>query len=192
MTTAMFLQTTQTILNEEFSVFLRRIQARADDHRVFAAEAILSKNDRKAQDDLVISRQLEEAKNALGRQVLVGSIQCTKVPQESLSKSQTDWRYGGLGVTYLDRRIQRETDAATFADVIQEIGCEKISALNLRMNYLPLVGRQLHRLAHQRYQMQIEKRGEWFIVTHSSAARKKALLDRIKNLLELDLVAELV
>ena len=184
-------QPVQLILSEEFFLLQKRLRAREDDYRIAAAEAIMNGDDSKAEALLTPIKELVGVRKAFDAQAPVGQIVDKALPVMPAG-SQTPWKRSGLAVTLFGRRIQGWNDACTFANAIQGIGCEKVAGLGLTMNYLPLVAKELRRLSHQRYSMQIEKRDDWFIVTHCNTTRKKQLLYQIKRRLGLDLLAEIV
>lgn len=95
-----------------------------------------------------------------------------------------------LRVTVEDRLIQSHDDATTFASAICVIGCDKVAALGLVLNYHPLVSTEYQRLPHQRYAMQKIRCGDWIIVTHCSTVKKKELLHRIGVRLGISVLAE--
>lgn len=82
--------------------------------------------------------------------------------------------------------FQRPTAASTFADVIEELGLEEVSRLGFKLNRLPLVDTRLH----SRYAQ--ERRGSFFIATHSSTKAKQQVLERIANALGRSIKVEIV
>ena len=179
---------------EELLRLVQRLQIREDDHRLVLAEDILEGEDSKAEDGLKLVTELKGLRRAIANEATIAqSIQLASDALKGIrDDSGAQWRRRGLGVTLNGQRIQGWNDCSTFADAIQAIGCERVASLQLSINYLPLVGRDVRRLSHQHYRMQMRKRGDWVIVTHSSTSRKCELLHRIRNRLGLRLTAEIV
>ena len=191
---AIYTPSTQTLLRDELHILGRRLQVREDDERVAAAEAILSGNDSDAETYFQRIREIANIRETV--MSFLVPTKSTAIEPISNAISPPVVPFGvvlsshGLGVTIGGTRILGYSDAAVFANAIHELGCEKVMELGLTMNYLPLVSKELHKLVHQRYSMQTERRGEWFIVTHSNAQRKRELLAQICRRLGLSLKVE--
>lgn len=71
------------------------------------------------------------------------------------------------------RVVQRPTAASTFADVIEQLGFESVRKLGLAVSGVPLIDIKRHDKYNQ------ERRGPFFIATHSNTKTKKELLEQI-------------
>ena len=181
---AIYSSSTQAMLCDELAQFVRRLQEREDAVRLAAAEAILSGND---SDAGALLRQIREI-SSFRRNIntTLAPLMPLKIEpkQENVSTPVSTTsivlpEHGLRVVNIGGKQISGHSDAATFANAVQEIGCARVAKLGLFLNYVPLVSKELHKLSHQRYHMQTESRGGWFIVTHSSTKRKRELLKRI-------------
>jgi hypothetical protein len=86
-----------------------------------------------------------------------------------------------LAVSYGGKIYSRHHNCDVFADVIQEIGLERVARLDVRLNGQPLVSRQAsnHRAP--------KERDGWHVETHCSTVTKVGLLTQIKQKLALDM-----
>lgn len=172
------------IIGTEVSELLSRLAKKEEATRISAAVAILGKQDAEAELLLRRTRDLVKVKEIFSKQATLALSLPTHTSLPTVPSHFANERHG-LSVIYEDRLFHNRSDAGTFADAIHAIGCERVASLGLRMNYHPLVCDKFQRLQHQRYRIQIERRSEWIIVTHSSTRRKKELLDQIARLLRI-------
>jgi hypothetical protein len=84
------------------------------------------------------------------------------------------------------RVIQRPTAAKAFTEVIQVLGLEKVKALGLMVNGIPLVDSAPHPKYGQ------SKLGSWYVCTHSNTKTKKQQLKAIATALGQDILVEIV
>jgi len=88
-----------------------------------------------------------------------------------------------LAVTYPGgKRIEHRYAYETFLEVIENVGPEKVAALNLSWVGLSLVSR-----TKDDYYNQHEIKDGWLVVTHSSTNQKKKQLEEISKALNLNL-----
>ena len=181
---------TQAILREELALMQKRIQVREDDCRIALAEAVMNGDDAHIESLLLPIRELTAVRKSLAATQPI--LLVAPPPPASVAPPTPHPKAYGLCVTISGSPVRGWTDAAAFANAIQQIGCEKVAALGLTLNYLPLVANEFRRLAHQRYRMQVERRDDWYIVTHCSTAKKRSLLYTISSRLGVDLIAKVV
>lgn len=178
------------IIELEMAALHSRLACREDDMRILAAEALLDKCDMVAGG---LVRQIAELKTI--REQLAAQLARAELPSFHDLAHEThaigSSVVPGLRVTLFDRILQRQRDAYTFADAIEMMNCEKVSALNLQLNYHPLVSRGFQRLPFQRYSVQREHRGGWVIISHCSTYRKKELLEQIARMLKVPIRVEI-
>jgi hypothetical protein len=87
----------------------------------------------------------------------------------------------GLSVTTSDGRyIHCTTAAETFVRALESAGVERVRALGLRLNHLPLI----NTVPDTNYQQ--ARSGKYLIGTHCNTAKKKEMLDDIGRRLHLD------
>ncbi len=185
------------IVQEELAHLKARLQWREDDIRLAAAEAIMDGDELKASALLPTIRELVVLRNAIGLHFPI-SIDAKPTPSITPTLSRPaptaviGYKVFGLRTFLTGVKIEGRTDACTFADAIQAIGCQAIADLRLAANHCALVSREHQRppFGMYRRRMQIRQRGEWYIVTHSSTARKAELLREIARRLKVDLVVE--
>jgi negative regulator of replication initiation len=92
-----------------------------------------------------------------------------------------------LVVTMPDgKKIDHNTAAATFAEVIEKLGTEQVKSLEHKVNKIPLISTSKHSKYKQR------KSGQYYIITHSGTKAKKALLEKIASDLDIQLKVEIV
>jgi hypothetical protein len=95
----------------------------------------------------------------------------------------------GLSVTFPDGNYICEKKAAfTFIFTLDKIGFNKIEDLNVTVRTLPLVSKQ--KINHPTYQEHFYN-GYW-VVTHSSTAEKKEILENISKSLGLDINIKII
>jgi hypothetical protein len=84
------------------------------------------------------------------------------------------------------RIIQRPTAASSLADVVEEFGLDAVRKLGLTVNGVPLVDLKPNGKYNQ------EKRGSFFIITHSNTKSKKELIETIAKQLRKSVKVEIV
>ena len=95
-----------------------------------------------------------------------------------------------LRVTMPDGKVIVHNKAKdTFIDVIKEIGVEKVRAIGLKFCKIPIVS---NRRDEKYGTAQHPVDGGWLILTHSSTADKKKMLDRIANALHINMMVEII
>jgi hypothetical protein len=173
-------------MRNELAVLQKRLLTREDDFRLAAAEAILSADDVTAESLLKPIREIVSIRKSLAPDPAQAHERIDAIANVAPKPIALPAR--GFSATIDGQRIQGWNDAGTFANAVERIGCENVATLGLRLNYCPLVSRELHRKAHQHYRMSVEKRGDWYIVTHCSTQRKRELLITIQRRLGVNLV----
>ncbi len=120
----------------------------------------------------------------------VPSVKPTSVPKaipEKLQQDKKKFTIKHIRVTMDNGEvIERENGLATFFEVIDRLGIERVKDLNLIRNTIPLISTTKHPDREQR------QRGEYYIVSSIAAKDKKRILDQIAKKLEIDLKVELV
>lgn len=79
-------------------------------------------------------------------------------------------------------RLENQVAAVTFCKVIEKIGAERVAALNITQYGINIVSRKKDDFYNQR-----QVRGGWYVLTHSSTANKKTLLENIASQLGIKL-----
>lgn len=92
-----------------------------------------------------------------------------------------------LQVSIGSKHFNEQTASGTFVAVLEFLGLEKVSALNLQLCKHPLVSR----VKTTSYQNQ-KQCGNWYIVTHASTNTMKQQLDKIADKLKIVLVAKVL
>jgi hypothetical protein len=184
-------QSIHSILDQERHAAMCRLVSREDDEWIAAAESSLKKDADQAAIHFQAANNFRIAREVLAQQkaptLHMSSVQSPEAPSAIASLAYNRLR---LRVTVQDRVIQAHDDATTFANAICEIGCDKVSALQLVLNCHPLVSKDYQRRPHQHYAMQRIRRGEWTIITHCNTVRKKDLLRLIGTRLGICVLAE--
>jgi hypothetical protein len=75
--------------------------------------------------------------------------------------------------------IEASTAAETFALSLERLGCERVSALGLRLCGRALVSKDAPHSSV--YGLGYRRIGVWYVVTHSNTEAKKRLLERIER-----------
>jgi hypothetical protein len=187
----------RAIVQEELTRFTARLQWREDDIRLAAVEALMERHDDRVSMLLPTIRELSAFRTAMTLPLPVATdaaeIPSTTHPlPRSAPAAAVGYRMFGLRARLAGVTIRGRTDACTFADAMQALDCCAVAELNLTANHCPLVSRERQRppFGRYRHRMQLRRRGEWYIVTHSSTARKADLLREIARRLGRDLVVE--
>lgn len=84
------------------------------------------------------------------------------------------------------KTISNQFAAETFAEVIQEMGMERVKNLNMRVNNYPLISTEKHDKYGQ-YRI-----GKYFVMTHSSTKYKKDILERIAKRLKINITITII
>jgi hypothetical protein len=92
-----------------------------------------------------------------------------------------------LRVTFPDGSvIFHEKAAYTLIEVVEHVGADRIAELNLNIEGQPLVSKNRCKFT------QHEINGGWRVTTHSNTAKKKQIIERVSDMLQLDLIVEMV
>lgn len=111
----------------------------------------------------------------------------TQVERMGSLSTQTRGPRTSLLVTFPNGKILRDSVAAqTFLKAIEEIGIDRVKALNLMVNKHPLISYQ----ENDRYN-QHQLNGH-YVMTHSSTDQKKRLLEDIAHRLKIEMKIEVV
>ncbi len=185
----------QAILSEELAKLQPSLQWREDDIRLTAAEALMEGRDEEVPGLLRTIQELKAIRVSLRAPTQCPAHALPKLPSTlppGTPEAPDQSRHFGLRVLLNGIKIEGSTDACTFADAIQMIGCEKVAALSLVANYCSLVSKERQKPAYGGYQrrMQLRQRDGWYIVTHSSTQRKVETLRAIARRLQVDLIVE--
>lgn len=93
----------------------------------------------------------------------------------------------GLSVTLPGGRdIHHPVAADTFVEALQELGLERVKALNIRVNGIPLVA------SERNYDYTQAKVGPYWVITHSNTEYKRKLLTEIGERLGVRLIVKIV
>jgi hypothetical protein len=174
-----------------FGTLLAAIYASADDRRMHAAEALLDRDDARAQGCL---QAIEIITEAAGE---VGTI-CQKWKDRWLAPAPAPATAPGLTPhpkrpgsklrVHLDGTVIESSHAAeTFARTIEDIGIERVARLGKILSGIPLIGTA--KAADYQQQFMI---GGFYICTHSNTPTKKRLLEEIGAELRVPLRAEII
>ncbi len=115
----------------------------------------------------------------------IGSSEITdkKGKENYKAKSKKSQLQVSIGSKYFNEK----TASGTFVAVLEFLGLEKVSALNLQLCKHPLVSR----VKTTSYQNQ-KQCGNWYIITHASTNTMKQQLDKIAEKLKIVLVAKVL
>lgn len=92
-----------------------------------------------------------------------------------------------LRVTFPDGNvIFHEKAAYTLVKVVEHIGAERVAELNLNIEGQPFVSKNRYKF------LQHEIGGGWKVTTHSNTAKKKQIIEKVSDMLQLDLIVEMV
>lgn len=136
---------TQAILRDELAIMQKRIQVREDDCRIALAEAVLNGDDAHIESLLLPIRELTAVRKSLA--AAQPMLLVAPPPPASVAPPTPHPKPYGLCITISGSPVRGWTDVSAFANAIQHIGCEKVAALGLTLNYLPLVAKEFRRLA---------------------------------------------
>ena len=89
----------------------------------------------------------------------------------------------------ISKEIEERYAADTFALAIKEMGLQKVEALGLSAQGLPLVGSKRSKRSNKRNQRQIDGK---YVCVHSSTDRKKGTLETLANRLGVGLKVEII
>lgn len=175
------------VVSNGFASLLTAMEARADDLRVCAAEALLERDDSRAQAYLVSARRVVDIASELEgllrrwREAWPVGTQETEVhvPREASNGSKFRVRLNG-------EVIEHATAAETFARTIEKIGIERVARMDRKLSGIPLVGVS----KADGYQQQLAI-GGFYVCTHSNNQTKKRILEDLATELGIALAVEI-
>lgn len=161
-----------------FSAVLAAIYTTADDWRMQAAEALLDRDDSRAQECL---RAIERIMEAAGE---VETIYrkwkdrwpaAAAAPATAPSLAPHPKRPGSKLRVHLNGKVIEYSDAAeTFARSIEDIGIERVTRLGKVLSGIALIGTSKATGYQQQFAI-----GKFYVCTHSNTQTKKRVLEEI-------------
>ena len=167
-------------VSSKFSELLQSLNYVGDDLKIACAEASLEGDFAKI---AIISESAKKVQEFINDVEALSSrwskgLKTPSAPKKSLIKSKKYYSKkkprSKMQVTINGEKIQLNTAADTFVEVLKVVGFERVANLNKKLSGIPLICKN----PATGYQT-TKHSGPWFISTHSSTSNMKRLLEEI-------------
>ncbi len=95
-----------------------------------------------------------------------------------------------LRVLIYNTLIREKKAVITFVKTLERIGCDKVSTLKLSCCGMPLVSKD--EPAQNGNYPNYKQLGDWYVITHSSTADKKQILDEVSQRLGFNMKVDII
>ncbi len=174
-----------------FGALLGAIQTAADEWRMRAAEALLDRDDARAQDCLAAIKRIGEAAEEVETVCRRWKDRWPVLPAAATARPSPHphtKRPGSKLRVHLNGKVIECSDAAeTFARTIEAIGIERVARLGTVLSGIALIGTSKATDYQQQFAI-----GEFYVCTHANNQTKKRLLEEIAAELGVPLGVEII